>query len=150
MFFKKKKEKTEKMVAPTENTAKAVKTIKDVETAIDKERDPNKLALLCTAAGMAYMYGEHNASVDINKAENYLKKGMEYGSQESYDLLGELYISSFTDDIKKFSKGIVMMCHRYSEGNERAGKILQFVIDENVLPGYTSVEQLVLEYEASI
>ena len=96
------------------------------------------------------MYGEHKAPVDIIKAEKYLKKGMEYGSEESYCLLGELYISSFTDDIKKFSEGIVMMCHCYSSGNKRAGQILNFVIGEGILPGYTSVEQLVLEYEASI
>ena len=98
------------------------------------------------------MYGEHGANEDINKAEYYLKKGMEYGSPDSYFSLGELYISSFTDDLKKFSEGIVMICHCYSSGieRERARNILQFIVDEGVLPGYTSVEQLVLEYEASV
>ncbi|MGN1124047.1 MAG: hypothetical protein ACI4RR_06850 [Eubacterium sp.] len=149
MLFRRKKKQANQATEKNENTSTQKKTIVDVENAIERETDSNKLALLCTAAGLAYRYGDHGAEPNFNKAEYYFKKGMENASPDCYFGLGELYISAFPEDVNKFSEGIVMMCHCFSQGNENARPILQFIIDEKIIPGYNSVEQLVLDYEAS-
>ena len=150
MLFRKKKKESSFNNTDNNTEVKKEKTIVDVERAIERETDKNVLALLYAAAGNAYRYGEHGASFDFSKAQYYFKKGMEIGSYDCYFGLGELYISTFPEDVNIFTEGIVMMCHCYSQGDEKAKPILQFIIDESILPGYTSVEQLVLEYEASV